>query len=198
MSLKNEIIYDILINRIGGMAMKVLIASDIHGSFYYAKELAAAIKKEKPDKIVLLGDLYYHGVRNPLPKDYAPKKVANLLNTFKSKLEVVKGNCDSEVDEMVSEFPFYSSITMNFAGKRIFFTHGHHYDMKRLPNKKIDIMIYGHVHTGWIKEQNEIIFANPGSVSLPKQESERSYLVLTEKSLMLKSLEGRVLQTKFL
>ena len=99
---------------------------------------------------------------------------------------------------MVSEFPFYSSITMNFAGKRIFFTHGHKYDMKRPPNKKIDIMIYGHVHTGWIKEQNEIIFANPGSVSLPKQESERSYLVLTEKSLMLKSLEGRVLQTKFL
>jgi len=122
--------------------------------------------------------------------------VAELLNRMRHRIEVVKGNCDAEVDEMISEFKFYRSITMNMGSHKIFFTHGHEYHIQNLPPQKASMVIYGHTHEGWIKEKNGIIFANPGSISLPRQEKEHSYLLLTDQVLMLKSLDGKTLETK--
>ncbi len=178
--------------------MKLLIVSDIHGSSYYAKKIEEINQKEKPDKIILLGDLYYHGPRNELTQEYNPMEVAKVLNSLKEKLMVVKGNCDAEVDEMISEFKFEENIEMNVNGYNLFFTHGHKYNRDQLPplGGDMDIMIYGHFHTGFITEEYGIIFANPGSISLPKANTEHSYLILEEKEIILKDVDGNVIDKK--
>ena len=129
--------------------MKYLVASDIHGSWYFTQILLEIIKKENPDKVILLGDLYYHGPRNGLSMEYDPMKVAKAFNEIKDKLEVIKGNCDAEVDEMISEFKFQNYIRKEIGGKRFFFTHGHHYNIDNLPDN-VDVLVYGHFHTGYI------------------------------------------------
>ena len=134
--------------------MKLLIISDIHGSGYYARKLQEIIQRENPEKIILLGDLYYHGPRNPLPKEYAPMEVAQILNSLKENILAVRGNCDAEVDQMISEFPLKESIEMQIGKNKAFFTHGHQYNIEQLPKEDFDIMIYGHFHIGFIKEKN--------------------------------------------
>lgn len=178
--------------------MKLLIVSDIHGSGYYANKLLEIVEKENPDKIVLLGDLYYHGPRNPLTEKYGPMEVANILNSLKDKILAIKGNCDAEVDETISEFKFNENIELEIDGLNMFFTHGHKYNMDMLPplGVKIDIMFYGHFHTGFIKEENGIIFANPGSISLPRNGSEHSYLIYENRKLTLKDVEGNIIENK--
>ena len=178
--------------------MKLLIVSDIHGSRYYAKKIEEIYKNEKPGKILLLGDLYYHGPRNDLTQEYNPMEVAKILNSLNDKIPAVKGNCDAEVDEMISEFKFQDNIEMKVNGYNAFFTHGHKYNMDKLPplGVNIDIMFYGHFHTGFISEENEIIFANPGSISLPKGNTKHSYLIFDEKELILKDVDGNVIQEK--
>lgn len=171
--------------------MKLLIVSDIHGSSYYAQKIEEIAKKEDPDKIVLLGDLYYHGPRNELTKEYNPMEVAKVLNGLKDKLIVVRGNCDAEVDEMISEFKFEDNVQMKVNGKNVFFTHGHKYNKDQMPpaNIPIDIMFYGHFHVGFIKEENGITFANPGSISLPKENSGHSYIIFDENGITLKYVD---------
>ena len=178
--------------------MKLLIISDIHGSSYYANKIKEISLKENPDKIILLGDLYYHGPRNELTQEYNPMEVANILNSLKDKLMVVKGNCDAEVDEMISEFKFEEELQLNVNGYNIFFTHGHKFNIDKLPPVGIDmdIMIYGHFHTGFIQEEYDIIFANPGSISLPRANTRHSYLILDEKELILKDIEGSIIDKK--
>ncbi len=178
--------------------MKLLIISDIHGSSFYGKKIEEIYKKEQADKIVLLGDLYYHGPRNDLTQEYNPMEVAKILNSLKDKLLVVKGNCDAEVDEMISEFQFQDNIEMEVNGYHVFFTHGHRYNIDQLPplGINIDIMFYGHFHTGFITEENGIIFANPGSISLPKANTKHSYLIFDEKELILKDVDGNVIDKK--
>ena len=117
--------------------MKLLIFSDIHGSSYYANKLKEIVSIENPDKIVLLGDLYYHGPRNNLSQEYAPMEVAKVLNELKDKLMVVRGNCDAEVDEMISEFKFEDHIFDTINGKRVYFTHGHKYNIEK--NSYVDL-----------------------------------------------------------
>ena len=124
-------------------------------------------KTEEPDKIILLGDLYYHGPRNPLTKNYNPAEVANIFNNLKEQILCVKGNCDAEVDEMISEFKFEDSIKLTINNKTFFFTHGHKYNIDNVP-KDINVLVYGHFHTGFIKEKNGVICVNSGSISLPK------------------------------
>jgi putative phosphoesterase len=127
--------------------MKWLIASDIHGSLYYGKKLIEQIKKEEPDKVIFLGDILYHGPRNDLPNDYNPKELIKLLNEYKDKIISVRGNCDSEVDQMVLEFPImadYMILTIN--DLTIFATHGHLYDVENIPFKGIDVVLSGHTH----------------------------------------------------
>lgn len=176
--------------------MKLLVISDIHGSYYYAKKILEIEKRENPDKIVLLGDLYYHGPRNDLTQEYNPMEVSKILNSLKDKLIVTKGNCDAEVDEMISEFPFKEYIEMNVNGYNLFLSHGHKYNIDNLPplGVNIDIMMYGHFHVGFIKEKDGIIFANSGSISLPKENSKHSYLIFDDNKLILKDVDGTVIE----
>ncbi len=173
--------------------MKYLVVSDIHGSLYYTKVLEKITADENPNKILFLGDLYYHGPRNPLPKDYTPMEVCKFFNSIKDKLIAIKGNCDAEVDEMISEFKFKKTYSFNLAGKKIFVSHGHHFNIDSLPKTDFDIMLYGHFHTGFIKKQNGKIFANPGSISLPKDGTENSYMILDENGITLKNLNEKII-----
>ena len=175
--------------------MKVLVVSDIHGSSYYASKIPEIFEKEKANKIILLGDLYYHGPRNALTKEYNPMKVAEALNSLKQYIEAVKGNCDAEVDEMISEFKLNDNLLLDINGKKVFCTHGQNYNIDNLPNEKIDVMLYGHFHTGFIKEKDGIIFANPGSISLPKDNTENSYLTIDEEKMELKNTDGKVIDS---
>ena len=174
--------------------MKVLVISDIHGSGYYAEKIKEINEREKPDKIILLGDLYYHGPRNDLSQEYNPMKVAEILNSLKDKLLVVRGNCDAEVDEMISEFEFNDHILMKINGKMFYFTHGHKYNIENIPYDDFDVMMYGHIHQGFIEEKEGLVFANPGSISIPKGGSEHSYIVVDEDNITLKSVDGKILQ----
>ena len=174
--------------------MKLVIFSDIHGSSYYASKLNEIVEKENPEKIVLLGDLYYHGPRNNLSQEYAPMEVAKVLNNLKDRLMVVRGNCDAEVDEMISEFKFEDHIFDTINGKKVYFTHGHKYNIENIPYDDFEILIYGHIHQGFIQEKEGYLFANPGSISLPKGGTEHSYLILEENKIILKNVEGNVLQ----
>lgn len=182
--------------------MKLMIASDIHGSAYYCKKLLEAWKKEAPDKLVLLGDLLYHGPRNDLPREYAPKEVIAMLNGIKEQLLCVRGNCDSEVDQMVLEFPimadyawFYVPVSSEVSeGKNermVFVTHGHMYNEANLPMLKPgDILLHGHTHVPVCRELEQCIYMNPGSVSIPKEDSWHGYMILLDGCFVWKDLEG--------
>lgn len=180
--------------------MKYIVASDIHGSSYYAKKLLEVFEKENANELILLGDLYYHGPRNPLPKEYNPMEVANMLNGFKSPLHVTKGNCDAEVDEMISNFKFNDNIKMLIGEKRFYFTHGHHENIDNKPDN-VDVLVYGHFHTGFIIKKENVVFINTGSTTLPKNNTSNSYLVIEENNLLnekkveinLKDLEGNLI-----
>lgn len=173
--------------------MKILIASDIHGSSYYAKILKEKIKKENVDEVILLGDLYYHGPRNPLPKEYNPMVVSNILNTLSIPLKVIRGNCDALVDEEISNFSFRDYLLLNINNKKIYLTHGHKINIDNLPKEDIDILIYGHFHTGFIKKDKNLIYANPGSISLPKENTKHSYMILDDNYLILKDIDGNII-----
>lgn len=173
--------------------MRFLIASDIHGSSFYAKKVVLNMEKEKADKLILLGDIYNHGPRNPFPNEYNPGEVASLFNSIKDKLIVVKGNCDSEVDKMISEFDFFNNTIVISGDKSVFFTHGHVYNKDNLPKTKFDAIVYGHFHTGFIEKQGDIIVANAGSVSLPKGGTPSSYMILEDGVLELKDIEGNLI-----
>ena len=174
--------------------MKVLVISDIHGSGYYAEKIKEINEKENPDKIILLGDLYYHGPRNNLSQEYNPMKVAEILNSLKEKLLVIKGNCDAEVDEMISEFKFEDHILMEINNKKYYFTHGHKYNIEVIPYDDFEIMIYGHIHQGFIEEKEGYIFANPGSISLPKGNTVNSYLIIEENKIIIKDIESNIIK----
>lgn len=178
--------------------MKLLIISDIHGSSYYAKMIPEIFKLEKADEIIILGDLYYHGPRNPLPKDYSPMDVCNILNSLKKKLKVVRGNCDALVDETISDFNFHDHLLLNINNKRIYFTHGDKYNQDALPDEKFDIMFYGHFHTGFIRKKNNLIFANPGSLSLPKNNTRHSYIIMDSEKITLKDISGSIIEETYL
>lgn len=135
--------------------MKLFIISDIHGSLYYLKKVMEIFEKENYDKLVILGDELYHGPRNPLPKDYSSKEVIEILNKYKDKIIAVRGNCDSEVDQMVLSYPIMSDYSMIYLGnKRVFLTHGHIYNIDNpLPMSEGDILLYGHFHIPMIEKK---------------------------------------------
>lgn len=176
--------------------MKYFVVSDIHGSRYYAEKIEEIIKKEKPDKIILLGDLYYHGPRNSIPDQYEPQKVARILNSFKDEILAVRGNCDAEVDQMISEFKIDENLRLKIGDKKFFFTHGHKYNIDFWPNEEFDVLVYGHFHTGFIKEKEGKIFANSGSITLPKNNTPNSYLIIDENNIVLKDIDGNVIDRK--
>ena len=175
--------------------MKYLVISDIHGSGYYANKIKEINEKEKPDKIILLGDLYYHGPRNPLTEKYGPMEVAGILNDLSDKILCTRGNCDADVDEMISNFKFKDYIRLVHSNLNFFFSHGHFYNSDNIP-ENADIVIYGHFHTGFIKEEYGIIFANPGSISLPKNGTKNSYMIIDDEKIVLKDVDGNVILSK--
>lgn len=172
--------------------MKLLIASDIHGSAYYCGKLLEAWKKEQPDKLLLLGDILYHGPRNDLPKDYAPKQVISMLNDIKEEILCVRGNCEAEVDQMVLEFPVLADYCILYEKDHmIFATHGHIHNEKNVPPlKKGDILLHGHTHVPGVWEHENYVYLNPGSVSIPKNGSAHSYAVLEGNTIVWKDLEA--------
>ena len=174
--------------------MKWMIASDIHGSAYYCRELLAALERESAQKLLLLGDVLYHGPRNDLPRDYAPKQVIEMLNGIKEKLLCVRGNCDTEVDQMVLDFPVLADYAILVAGERmIYATHGHVYNEQKLPPLgKGDILLHGHTHVPRCTEHENYLYINPGSVSIPKENSAHSYMIYEDGEFLWKNLEGEV------
>lgn len=173
--------------------MKLMIASDIHGSAYYCEQLLAAWNREQADKLVLLGDILYHGPRNDLPKEYAPKKVIELLNPMKDKLLCVRGNCEAEVDQMVLDFPVLADYAVLFTeNATIYATHGHIYNEKNpLPMEQGAVLLHGHTHVPKCVVHENYIYMNPGSVSIPKEESPHSYMTFENGLFLWKDLEGR-------
>lgn len=175
--------------------MKIMIASDIHGSAYYCEKMLTAFEREQADKLLLLGDVLYHGPRNDLPKDYAPKKVIAMLNAIKDRILCVRGNCDTEVDQMVLEFPILADYCILTAGsKMVYATHGHNFNMSKCPPlQKGDILLHGHTHIpAWTEFGNENLYLNPGSTSIPKEGSQHSYMMLKDGKFEWKNLDGEV------
>ena len=173
--------------------MKWMIASDLHGSAYYCRKMLEAFEREGADRLFLLGDLLYHGPRNDLPREYAPKEVIPLLNGKKEKLLCVRGNCDAEVDQMVLEFPVLADYAVLPVGQRLIYaTHGHIYHVKNLPPLAPgDVLLHGHTHVpAWTEFGQGNLYLNPGSVSIPKENSPHSYMTLEENTVQWKELES--------
>lgn len=177
--------------------MKLIIASDLHGSATHVETLMGRVAEERPDRIVLLGDALYHGPRNDLPEGYAPKQVAAMLNAHAERIVAVRGNCDAEVDQMVLDFPLMADFAQIVDGERtLVLTHGHLYDLTkepgahgalpRLPQRAA--VLSGHTHVKTLETRGGILFVNPGSVSLPKDGS-RSYAVYENGLFTLKNLD---------
>ena len=160
--------------------MKLLIASDIHGSAYYCRKLTEIWDRENPDRVLLLGDLLYHGPRNDLPKEYNPKAVIPMLNERRRDILCVRGNCDTEVDQMVLEFPILAEYAWVAAdGCSIFATHGHIHNTENLPPlRKGDILLHGHTHIPAWEDHGNYRYFNPGSIAIPKGESDPGYMML--------------------
>ena len=173
--------------------MKWMIASDLHGSAYYCRKMLEALEREGADRLFLLGDLLYHGPRNDLPREYAPKEVIPLLNGKKEKLLCVRGNCDAEVDQMVLEFPVLADYAVLPVGQRLIYaTHGHIYHVKNLPPLAPgDVLLHGHTHVpAWTEFGQGNLYLNPGSVSIPKEDSLHSYMTLEVNTMQWKELES--------
>ena len=160
--------------------MKWMIASDIHGSAYYCRKLLEAYKTEKAERLLLLGDILYHGPRNDLPEGYAPKEVAAMLNAISDKLLCVRGNCEAEGDQMMLDFPVMAEYCILYDGAHeIFATHGHKYGKDNPPKLPAgSILLCGHTHVTADEDCGSFRYLNPGSVSIPKNGTPRGYIVL--------------------
>ena len=179
--------------------MKLLIASDIHGDLDSAEAVLSAYEKEGADKLLLLGDLLYHGPRNDLPSTYNPKAVIELLNNNKDKILAVRGNCDTEVDQMVLAFPILADYAyLSLDGLSVFATHGHHHNTATPPPlRRGEILLHGHTHVlcatpfgdgNW--------YINPGSAALPKEGNPRTYAVYENRAFTVKTIDGAVVLKK--
>lgn len=178
--------------------MKLLIASDIHGDAVCCRAMLDAAAKEGVQKILILGDILYHGPRNDLPEGYAPKKVIEMLNSAADKLLCVRGNCDTEVDQMVLSFPILSDTAWLYDGEAdlaLFMSHGHKYSPDNMPPiSGRTVFLYGHTHLLGKTEVEGIPCVNPGSVSLPKGGNEKSYAIYEDGELEIKTLDGKAIE----
>lgn len=174
--------------------MKLFFISDIHGSVHYLNKAVERFEKEQADFMVILGDHLYHGARNPLPKEYNPKEVIEILNSFSDKIISIKGNCDSEVDQMVLNFPIMANYsTILYGDRRLFLTHGHIYNENNMPKlRDKDVFIYGHTHIPKAEKMDNIFVINPGSITFPKENNPHTYGVLEGDVFSIKDLDGNI------
>jgi putative phosphoesterase len=174
--------------------MKWFIASDIHGSLYYAQKMVDAFKKERADKMLILGDILYHGPRNDLPRDYNPKEVITLLNDFCDKIVSVRGNCDAEVDQMVLNFPIMADYTVIYdSGLTVFATHGHKFGPDNIPPVNFDVLLFGHTHVPKNEKRDSYTLLNPGSVSIPKENSHHGYVIFENGAFTFKDFDENII-----
>ena len=182
--------------------MKWMIASDLHGSAYYCKKMVEAFEREGADRLLMLGDLLYHGPRNDLPRDYAPKEVIPMLNGLKNKLCCVRGNCEAEVDQMVLDLSVMADYCILPAGEKLIYaTHGHIYNGKNPPPlAEGDILLHGHTHVpAWTEFGQGNVYLNPGSLSIPKENSPHSYMTLEDGVFYWKDVDtGEIYHTRVL
>ncbi len=177
--------------------MKWMIASDLHGSAYFCRKLMDRFDKEEADRVLLLGDLLYHGPRNDLPGGYEPREVIQMLNGIRDRILCVRGNCDTEVDQAVLDFPILADYALIQIGKKtVFATHGHLYNEHRLPPLAgIDILLCGHTHVPLCAERIGYVCMNPGSVSIPKESSWNGYMTAEDDRFIWKDLDGAARHT---
>ncbi len=179
--------------------MKLLITSDIHGDYSSAKRIFEIFDAEGCDRALILGDILYHGPRNDLPQAYNPKAVIELLNSRRDCILAVRGNCDTEVDQMVLEFPIladYALLEIN--GLSIFATHGHKFNTETPPAmKRGDILLHGHTHlVGFTDFGFDNCYINPGSVSIPKGNNPKTYIILEDKTFNVYDLDGNMIKKR--
>ena len=178
--------------------MKIMIASDIHGSAKYCREMISAFEREGAGKLLLLGDILYHGPRNGLCEEYDPVEVARMLNEISDNILCVQGNCDSEVDQMVLSFPIMPQMCLvNADGITALAIHGHK-DMESLALGGVKVVFSGHTHVPKCEEKNGVLFCNPGSVTIPKEDSCRGYMILENGRLDWKTLEGQLCKSRII
>lgn len=171
--------------------MKLMFASDIHGAADCCEKMLKCFDEEKAERLFLLGDILYHGPRNDLPVDYAPKKVIAMLNERRQQLFCVRGNCDTEVDQMVLEFPIMAEYALLYLdGRTVFLTHGHKFNNDNPPQLNDgDILLHGHTHVQVIDESRRYTYMNPGSVSLPKNGMPKSYMIYEDGEFALREIK---------
>ena len=174
--------------------MKLFVASDLHGSACYCEKMLEAYERSAAGRMLLLGDLLYHGPRNDLPEDYRPKEVIRMLNEHSEEIWAVRGNCEAEVDQMVLDFPVMADYGVMMLGKMaVYATHGHLWNENALPPiKKGDALLYGHTHLYRACMEKGIYFLNPGSAALPKGGNEPTYAMLTEEKFSVYSFDDRL------
>ena len=176
--------------------MKLFVATDIHGSAYWAKRATEAFAQSGADFLVLLGDIYYHGPRNPFPRDYSPKDTAEIFNSCADKIIAVRGNCDSEVDAMISNFPIVRDCIVPLGKRRVFFTHGHIFNKNNLPAIAAgDVLVYGHFHVNQYALVNGVHCLNVGSAALPKDRP--AFCILDETGAVLMDDDEEILSVRF-
>lgn len=178
--------------------MKYFVASDIHGSAFYCRRMLEAYDREQADKLVLLGDILYHGPRNNLPEGYEPKEVIELLNERREDILCVRGNCDAQVDQMVLQFPIMADYSILVNGEDVIYaTHGHVFNEKSLPPMaEGNILLHGHTHVPKYVVHRKYVYMNPGSVSIPKENSHHGYMIMEQGSYVWKDLEGTIIDIK--
>lgn len=176
--------------------MRIMVAADLHGSAFYCKELINRYKEEGCGKLLLLGDILYHGPRNDLPREYDPKIVISELNKMKNEILCVRGNCDTEVDQMVLEFPVLAEYCyLCLDGITIFATHGHKFNKNFMPClAENEILLHGHTHVPACEDLGKNLYMNPGSVSIPKENSHHGYMIIENGTFLWKDLKGNIIE----
>ena len=180
--------------------MKMLFASDIHGSAFFCRQLLDIYRKSGAARLVLLGDILYHGPRNDLPREYAPREVISMLNPLKDQIYAVRGNCDTAVDQMVLQFPILADYALlSIEGKTLYATHGHVFNQDSLPPMQDgDILIHGHTHLLKAEKMETdfgtVAILNPGSVSIPKGGNPNTYAILENGIFTIKTLDGEIVR----
>jgi len=172
--------------------MKWMIASDIHGSAYWCEKLLEDFEREGAQGLLLLGDLLYHGPRNALPRDYEPQRAAEMLNAHSEHIMAVRGNCDAEIDQMLLSFPMLADYAILSEGNTLIFaTHGHLYNRESVPPlAKGKVLLNGHFHVPACEERDDFLYINPGSVSIPKEDSPNSYVIFEDGLFLWKAIGG--------